>query len=250
MRHASTTLFEYTLHCATGRSEACSATLSSWFPNLSSGMSKFNALIAAAACVACASAQACTTLQNTALVGYDIDYALLGSSDACCSACSRTYLCSAWTWSPDASQLTPGSCFLKTAVGQSTNQAGFISGTVNSAKQSTCPFGLIPCNNTGACSLYADWCETAASCSSGSTICPDGVSCSASGWAGCPALPPYLNSSLALQDRVALIVSNLTVAEIAPQLNNEGYGSGPLGPPGTCDQLVDAAGVLTASGGW
>ena len=171
-----------------------------------------------------------TPLANTAYVGSDIAYALVADAASCCAQCVKQQLCSAYTWVPNA--MSGGRCYLKTAPSSPTANSGAVSGIVTGATQSDCPFGLTPCPN-GACALYADWCKTS-SCRAGQTVCPDGISCSTNGWGGCPpsTLPAYLNTSLDIPTRTAAIVSQLSIGEIAPQLNNQGYGTGPPGPPG------------------
>jgi hypothetical protein len=78
--------------------------------------------------------------------------------------------------------------------------------------------------------MFGNWC-TGSPCTAGSVICPDGFTCSSSGWAGCPNLPAYLNTSSPIADRANSIVAAMSVAEIAPQLDNRGYGNGYVGVP-------------------
>ena len=182
-----------------------------------------------AGCIAAAVvAQQCgTPLPNTAYTGNDIVYALVADAATCCSQCTKTQYCAAYTWVPDG-----GRCYLKTAATSPVAQEGALSGTISGAQQSNCPFGTVPCQN-GACAMFLDWCSTA-NCADGETICPDGISCSNDGWSKCPSssLPFYLNTSADIDTRTASLVSQLSIGDIAPQLNNQGYGSGPPGPPG------------------
>jgi beta-glucosidase len=198
----------------------------------------FAALLAAASPRA-AAAQACAAgPTDTAYTGLDVAYALVASPGACCSQCASTPLCAAYTWVPDAAT-AGGRCFLKTAAASPTALPGAVSGTLTAGAPSSCAFGLVPCAagaSKGACALFADWCASAAGCAPGTPICPDGRTCSSSagGWDGCPpsTLPGYLNVSLPVAARLAALVPQLSLAEIAPQLNNPGYGAGPPGPPG------------------
>lgn len=126
-------------------------------------------------------------------------------------------------------------CFLKSAPSNPRAEAGAISGTVTGATPSACPFGTTPCRS-GACALFASWCDGAgAKCGAGTSVCPDGSTCvpSARGWAGCPALPPWLDAALGPLVRAKAVVGAITnVSDLALQLSNKGYGSGAPGPPG------------------
>ena len=175
----------------------------------------------------------CNVQYNVSFSGFDIYYNVTAPGDyqSCLSQCISTPLCSAF------SLLPPGRCFLKTTAGPAVTTVGAMSCANVANTPSSCPLGLTPCSadtsSEGACTMYNDVCINAPNCPSGSIICPD-YTCigPGQGWASCSDLPTYLNTSLSLEARVASIVDNLTLEEIAPQLNNQGYGAGPPGPPG------------------
>ena len=180
-----------------------------------------------------------TAFDTSAAVGY----ALVADAGACCAACGAAApACAAFTFLPatnaSASAATLGRCFLLTAGLAPAPRPGAASGALDGASPSSCPFGSSPCPGGGAggvvCSRFASWCSSSA-CAPGQSVCPDGVTCvaQAAGWTGCPALPAYLaNASLGAAARAHLLVAELSLDEIAPQLDNQGYGNGPPGPPG------------------
>jgi hypothetical protein len=177
----------------------------------------------------------CNVQQDISFNGFDIAYNVTASGDyqSCLSQCITTPLCSAFTLLPS------GRCFLKSNATNATSFLGAISCANVANIPSQCPLSLTPCSldtsSAGACSLYKDVCFNAPNCPSGSVLCPDETCIpSGSGWENCPtgSLPTYLDTTLSLEERVESIVSNLSLEEIAFQLNNQGYGSGPPGPPG------------------
>lgn len=201
----------------------------------SSSATMMRSTLLVAALSAAAQAQQCTTQNGVAFVGLtDIAYALVGSAGACCSQCSATPLCAAYTFVPTQSTYDPnsmGRCYLKTSSGNTVALPGAVSGALTGAQPTACPIGLTPCAGSGACAMFASQC--AAGCSKGQVVCPDGATCSSTGgWASCPNLPAYLNSSLPIAQRVASIVSQLSMAEAGDQMSNRGYGAAPLGPSG------------------
>lgn len=197
---------------------------------------KFHRLLLPLACGFVAEVQSslsCHVQADVSFVGFDIFYNVTAPGDylSCLSQCVSTPLCSAFTLLP------PGRCFLKTDAGPSVTVSGAMSCANVANTPSRCPVSLTPCSSdtssAGACTMYEEVCLNAPNCPSGSIICPDGTCVGQEqGWASCPELPTYYNTSLSLEARVDSIVSNLSLEEIAPQLNNQGYGSGPPGPPG------------------
>lgn len=178
-------------------------------------------------------------LNNTAFKGASIGYALTRSPDQCCAACGSTPLCAAYTWVVDEDTFAAGGrCFLKTAGLSPFSQASAVSGTLPSTPSSTCAFGTVPCPSNSSsplsCALFSDFCYSVA-CAANQTICPDGVSCGnpGAGWGGCASpLPPWLDPTLPPINRTSALLAQLSLTDIAPQLNNQGYGAGPPGPPG------------------
>ena len=193
------------------------------------------AAVAAKAAATCTAAAPNTAFATSAAVGY----ALAADAGACCDACAAAApTCAAYTFLPAtgaaASAATLGRCFLLTRGTGAAPRAGAQSATLDGGAPTSCPFGSAPCAS-GACALFASWCATAPpSCGVGQTVCPDGTTCvpQAAGWKGCPSLPSYLNTSLPADARAQLLVAELSLDEIAPQLDNQGYGNGPPGPPG------------------
>ena len=196
-------------------------------------------------CSAASSSTCGAPLVDTAFArAGSVGYALTANASACCDACGATPLCAAYTWRPvavtAASRGAPplGRCFLKTAGTAPAPESGAVSGRLDGAVPSSCAFGSVPCSAgtvaAGACALFASWCDTAAGCKAGDTVCPGGAACvsAGAGWAGCSDLPAYLNVSMDVDARASALVGALSLAEIAPQLSNQGYGSGPPGPPG------------------
>jgi beta-glucosidase-like glycosyl hydrolase len=182
-------------------------------------------------------------LTNVSLPGWELTYSLVNPGDvnSCAAACAANALCTAWTLYGGPA----GRCFTSSAAGAPVPSPGSLACPSFSSSKGpiACPWGLTPCNVTGACALFGSHCALSPACPANAVICPDGTCIPPSpttsnsagvgfpyvqdGWARCPpaSLPPYLSTSLSVPERVASIVSNLSLAEIAPQLVNPGYGS-------------------------
>eukprot|EP00644_Phytophthora_capsici_P003533 jgi/Phyca11/508016/fgenesh2_kg.PHYCAscaffold_31_\ len=79
----------------------------------------------------------CSSLENNVdYSGADVGSAISSSANGCCSICSKTNGCGAFTWT----SYNGGTCWLKKDKGTTKSSNGAISGTVQSASSSpTCP---------------------------------------------------------------------------------------------------------------
>eukprot|EP00644_Phytophthora_capsici_P003114 jgi/Phyca11/69078/gw1.7.429.1 len=169
-------------------------------------------------------AQTCSSLENNVdYSGADIGNAFSGSATGCCSICSSTNGCNAFTWT----NYNGGTCWLKSSKGATKATSGAVSGSLQ-VSSATCPSLENNVDYTGT-DIGSSRSASATGCCS---ICSSTNGCGAFTWTNYNGGTCWLKSSKGTSKTMSGAVSGVVQASFSACSsleNNVDYGGADIG---------------------